>query len=181
MSVDFNNVYQEVLFDNLISVIKQNFIFQSQLKLTENLNQQKEMLERNVMELTERINSMMQVAEQADVFRQKAGQVDSLMDEKNRIQTAYNENAQKLNAAENIISSLRNEISSLHNTIKNIESDHQNEISLLKQKYTEPQKEVTLPEKTKKNVTLQTNTKQTVTTSNKKKNEDSTQFDGSSF
>ena len=35
MSVEFSNTYQEILFDNLISIIKQNFIFQTQLKIAE--------------------------------------------------------------------------------------------------------------------------------------------------
>ena len=36
MSVEFSNTYQEILLDNLVSIIKQNFVFQTQLKLAEN-------------------------------------------------------------------------------------------------------------------------------------------------
>jgi len=35
MSVEFSNAYQEILLDNLVAIIKQNFIFQTQLKLAE--------------------------------------------------------------------------------------------------------------------------------------------------
>ena len=41
MSVEFSNTYQEILLDNLVSIIKQNFIFQTQLKLAENGNKDK--------------------------------------------------------------------------------------------------------------------------------------------
>ncbi len=36
MSVEFSNAYQEILLDNLVAIIKQNFVFQTQLKLAEN-------------------------------------------------------------------------------------------------------------------------------------------------
>ena len=45
MSVEFTNAYQEVLLDNLVSIIKQNFVFQTQLKLAENSGKAKEELQ----------------------------------------------------------------------------------------------------------------------------------------
>ena len=41
MSVEFSNAYQEILLDNLMSIIKQNFVFQTQLKMTEDVGKQK--------------------------------------------------------------------------------------------------------------------------------------------
>ena len=35
MSVEFSNAYQEILLDNFNSVIKQNMMFQTQLKMAE--------------------------------------------------------------------------------------------------------------------------------------------------
>ena len=35
MSVEFSNAYQEILLDNFNSVIKQNLMFQTQLKMAE--------------------------------------------------------------------------------------------------------------------------------------------------
>jgi hypothetical protein len=45
MSVEFSNAYQEILLDNIVSIIKQNFIFQTQLKLTENSGKAKDELQ----------------------------------------------------------------------------------------------------------------------------------------
>ena len=41
MSVEFSNTYQDILLDNLVSIIKQNFIFQTQLKLAESTGKDK--------------------------------------------------------------------------------------------------------------------------------------------
>ena len=35
MSVEFSNVYQEVLLENLDAILKQNFMFQARIKLFE--------------------------------------------------------------------------------------------------------------------------------------------------
>ena len=37
MSVEFSNAYQEILLDNFNSVIKQNMMFQTQLKMAEEM------------------------------------------------------------------------------------------------------------------------------------------------
>ena len=49
MSVEFSNAYQEILLDNLMSIIKQNFIFQTQLKLAESSGKQKKKYKQNIM------------------------------------------------------------------------------------------------------------------------------------
>mgnify|MGYP003345724111 FL=1 len=51
MSVEFSNAYQEILFDNLVSIIKQNFMFQTQLKLAEDTGKVKEELQAKYNEL----------------------------------------------------------------------------------------------------------------------------------
>ncbi len=45
MSVEFSNAYQEILLENLMTIIKQNFMFQTQLKLTEDTGKQRAELE----------------------------------------------------------------------------------------------------------------------------------------
>ena len=51
MSVEFSNAYQEILLDNLVAIIKQNFMFQTQLKLAEDSGKVKEELQAKYNEL----------------------------------------------------------------------------------------------------------------------------------
>ena len=57
MSVEFSNAYQEILLDNLVAIIKQNFIFQTQIKLSENSSKEKEELQIKLNDLIEKYNS----------------------------------------------------------------------------------------------------------------------------
>ena len=51
MSVEFSNAYQEILLENLMSIIKQNFMFQTQLKMFEESGKEKEELQAKYNEL----------------------------------------------------------------------------------------------------------------------------------
>lgn len=79
MSVEFSNAYQDILFDNLISIIKQNFVFQTQIKLSENVVNEKQELQKSYDRL----------------LNEKNTQTSSSSDEKNRIQQALNDTMKK--------------------------------------------------------------------------------------
>jgi hypothetical protein len=91
MSVEFSNAYQEILLDNLMAVIKQNFIFQTQIKLTEDVSKQKHELEEKYNELNNRYNSIKDDAEQVKNYKIKAEQNNSAHEEKYRIQSPLND------------------------------------------------------------------------------------------
>jgi predicted RNase H-like nuclease (RuvC/YqgF family) len=95
MSAEFSNVYQEILLDNLMSIIKQNFIFQTQLKMTENVGKQKAELEAKYNELVVSISSMQNKLEEAERVKSIAQSNDSAHQEKQRIQAALNDTMKK--------------------------------------------------------------------------------------
>jgi predicted RNase H-like nuclease (RuvC/YqgF family) len=95
MSVEFSNAYQEILFDNLMSIIKQNFVFQTQLKMTENIGKQREELQNQYNELLAKYNSVEGEIKNIESYKAKANVNDSAHQEKQRIQAALNEQMKK--------------------------------------------------------------------------------------
>lgn len=95
MSVEFSNAYQEILLENAVSIIKQNFLLQTNLKLSENLANEKN-------EVIERYNSLKNDFEQLkesnrnfEQYKAKAEQNTNAHEEKNRLQIAVNEEMRK--------------------------------------------------------------------------------------
>ena len=95
MSAEFSNAYQEILLDNLMSVIKQNFIFQTQLKLIENVGNQKNELEAKYNELVASVGSMQEKLNEAERVKSISNMNDSAHQEKQRIQIALNNEMKK--------------------------------------------------------------------------------------
>jgi len=102
MSVEFSNTYQEILLDNLMSIIKQNFIFQTQLKIAEgfgnkttDLQSQYDVLVGQLHSLREENNSLREQVGQVDGYKLRAEANNSAHEEKNRIQSALNTELQK--------------------------------------------------------------------------------------
>jgi chromosome segregation ATPase len=123
MSVEFSNAYQEILLDNLTAIIKQNFVFQTQLKLSENVGKQKEESENKFLELQKQFNELNNLYNEAknelgqiDVYKSKAEQNNSAHEEKSRIQTALNDEMKKSSALQNELQSKESEILNLKNT-----------------------------------------------------------------
>jgi chromosome segregation ATPase len=95
MSVEFSNAYQEILLDNLMSIIKQNFIFQTQLKLTESSGKQKEEIQAKYNELVSHFEGLQQQLTETEALRSRAMMNDSAHQEKSRIQSALNDEMKK--------------------------------------------------------------------------------------
>lgn len=98
MSVEFSNAYQEILLDNLIAIIKQNFVFQTQLKLTENSGKQKLELESQIGSLVKEIEMLKIQSKDVENYRMRAEQNTSAHEEKSRIQSALNDTMKQLAA-----------------------------------------------------------------------------------
>lgn len=95
MSAEFSNAYQEILLDNLMSIIKQNFIFQTQLKMIEDVGKQKNELEAKYNELVANVGLMQEKLNEAERLRSISNMNDSAHQEKQRIQIALNNEMKK--------------------------------------------------------------------------------------
>jgi chromosome segregation ATPase len=147
MSVEFSNAYQEILLENLMAVIKQNFVFQTQLKLTENSGNEKNDLQERLNALQSEFDTISNQARDVEVYKSRAEQNSSAHEEKSRIQTALNDTMAENARLKNQIEANQNEIRELRNQkesesklfsdqkkaeLKNLTEGKNNEISELK-------------------------------------------------
>ena len=95
MSVEFSNTYQEILLDNLVSIIKQNFIFQTQLKLAEGGNKDKAELQEKYDTLFSQYESLKSQTPELEALRLRADTNAGAHEEKSRIQSALNDEMRK--------------------------------------------------------------------------------------
>ncbi len=115
MSVEFSNAYQEILFDNLVSIIKQNFVFQTQLKLAEDTGKAK-------TELQAKYNELIEAHEALKDFKVKADTNASAHEDKSRLQGALNDVMKKNSALQKNLEDKDTEIESLKQYIDKLES-----------------------------------------------------------
>ena len=116
MSVEFSNTYQEILLDNLISIIKQNFIFQTQLKLAENGNKDKTELQEKYDTLLSQYESLKSQTPELESLRLRVDTNAGAHEEKSRIQSALNDEMRK-----NVELKGQLEVKSSELTVKNAE------------------------------------------------------------
>ena len=95
MSVEFSNTYQEILLDNLVSIIKQNFIFQTQLKLAESGNKDKAELQEKYDTLFSQYESLKSQTPELEALRLRVDTNAGAHEEKSRIQSALNDEMKK--------------------------------------------------------------------------------------
>ena len=121
MSVEFSNAYQEVLLENLESILKQNFMFQTQLKLVEKEANVKVDLQAKLNDVTAKYEEALQNANKAEQYRTQAESNDAIVQEKNRIQSALNDTMKKVSGLENSLESVKYELQTekeLHTELK---------------------------------------------------------------
>ena len=123
MSVEFSNAYQEILLDNFNSVIKQNMMFQTQLKMAEDAKKNNKSDERlNLLNgeyngLKAEYDSALKKISDLEV-RASVGQ--SLHDEKTRVQSALNEELRKSAVSNETIVQQSKKIEEQSKTIEDI-------------------------------------------------------------
>lgn len=147
MSVEFSNAYQEILLDNLVAVIKQNFVFQTQLKLTENAGNEKNDLQERLNTLQLEFDKISSQARDVEIYKSRAEQNSSAHEDKSRIQTALNDTMAENARLKNQVEANQNEIQELRNQkesesklfkeqkkveLKSLTEDKNNEIAELK-------------------------------------------------
>jgi len=105
MSVEFSNAYQEILLDNLVAIIKQNFIFQTQLKISEDTGKQKAEIQSKYDELLNVYNSVKGDLTQIENLKAKILQNDSAQAE---IQSKYDELLNVYNSVKGDLTEIEN-------------------------------------------------------------------------
>lgn len=115
MSVEFSNAYQEILLDNLMSIIKQNFMFQTQLKFAEDNSKSK-------TEIQIKYDELLQAHEALKEFKAKADMNASAHEDKSRLQSALNDNMKKNTLLQKELEAKDMEIASLKEYIEKLEN-----------------------------------------------------------
>ena len=146
MSVEFSNVYQEVLLENLDAILKQNFLFQARLKLLEREANVRAEMQAKIDGLTENIRQLNEQLESTQHYKAQAENNDAIVQEKTRIQSALNDTMRELSGVKTDLDARRNEVFSLQNTI----ADRDVEIKSLKDTVSNLEKLVPAPKVVKK-------------------------------
>jgi predicted RNase H-like nuclease (RuvC/YqgF family) len=115
MSVEFSNAYQEILLDNLVAIIKQNFVFQTQLKLAENTG-------KATAEIQEKYNELLQAYEAVKDLKTKVDVNASAHEDKSRLQGALNDSMKHTTTLQKQLEEKNTEIASLNEYIEKLES-----------------------------------------------------------
>ena len=115
MSVEFSNAYQEILLDNLVAIIKQNFIFQTQLKLAENSG-------KATAEIQAKYNELLQAYEAVKDLKTKVDVNASAHEDKSRLQSALNDSMKHTTTLQKQLEEKNTEIASLNEYIEKLET-----------------------------------------------------------
>ena len=121
MDGKFLNVYNEVILENFNAVLKQNFMFQTQLKLVEKETNLKADLQARLDDVTAKYQEALQNANKAEQYRTQAESNDAIVQEKNRIQSALNDTMKKVSSLEKSLEAVRYELQNekeLHSELK---------------------------------------------------------------
>ena len=115
MSVEFSNAYQEILLDNLVAIIKQNFVFQTQLKLAEDTG-------KATSEIQAKYNELLQAYETVKDLKTKVDVNASAHEDKSRLQGALNDTMKQNTALQKQLEEKNTEIAGLNEYIEKLES-----------------------------------------------------------
>ena len=115
MSVEFSNAYQEILLDNLVAIIKQNFVFQTQLKLAENSG-------KATAEIQAKYNELIQAYEAVKDLKTKVDVNASAHEDKSRLQSALNDSMKHTTTLQKQLEEKNTEIAGLNEYIEKLES-----------------------------------------------------------
>ena len=115
MSVEFSNAYQEILLDNLVAIIKQNFVFQTQLKLAEDSG-------KATAEIQAKYNELLQAYEAVKDLKTKVDVNASAHEDKSRLQGALNDSMKQNTTLQKQLEEKNTEIAGLNEYIEKLES-----------------------------------------------------------
>ena len=121
MSVEFSNAYQEVLLENLDSILKQNFMFQTKLKLFEKEANIKTELQAKLDDVTAKYQDSLNRLGEAEQYKAQASSNDAIVQEKSRIQSALNDTMRELGATKSELEKSQSDVVDLKARVKELE------------------------------------------------------------
>jgi hypothetical protein len=121
MSVEFSNAYQEVLLENLDSILKQNFMFQARLKLLEKEANIKTELQAKLDDVTAKYQEALAQIGAAEQYKIQASSNDAIVQEKTRIQSALNDTMRELGTTKGALEGSQVVIEELKSRISELE------------------------------------------------------------
>ena len=121
MSVEFSNAYQEVLLENLDSILKQNFMFQTKLKLFEKEANIKTELQAKLDDVTAKYQQALADVGAAEQYKVQASSNDAIVQEKSRIQSALNDTMRELGTTKGVLEGSQAEVKELKSRIAELE------------------------------------------------------------
>jgi hypothetical protein len=138
MDGKFLSTYNEVILDNFDAVLKQNFMFQTQIKILEEQIKEKSGLETKLASLSSENNNIIELRAEIDGLKaeldnknlaiQNLNNTDS---ERHRLQTAVNNQMKEIEGLKSQVGSLQNGNNS---EVQLVKSQKDSEIKLLKDK-----------------------------------------------
>jgi hypothetical protein len=159
MDGKFLDVYNEVILDNFNAVLKQNFMFQTQLKFAEEKAKEVGELEKKLAVLTsensdanilrEEIKTLKETVSQKDAIIQSSSNTDN---ERHRLQTAVNNQMKEIEGLKKQIEEFKNaQVREIEN-LKKENDEHKNYIGQLEEMLPNSKKKklgIELPEEQK--------------------------------
>lgn len=114
MDGKFLDVYNEVVLENFYAVLKQNFMFQTQLKFAEENTKKVGELEKKLADLSSEKNDVIKLKEQIDNLKNEITNKDALIqsssntdNERHRLQTAVNNQMKEIEGLKKTIDDLQ--------------------------------------------------------------------------
>ena len=114
MDGKFLVVYNEVVLENFYAVLKQNFMFQTQLKFAEEKSKQIGEIEKKLADLSSEKNDVVKLKEQIDNLKNEITNKDALIqssantdNERHRLQTAVNNQMKEIEGFKKTIDNLQ--------------------------------------------------------------------------
>jgi len=155
MSVEFSNLYQEVLLENLDVILKQNFMMQARLKLLEKEANVRAEMQAKIDELTVKHQEALEQIGQTQHYKTQAESNDAIVQEKTRIQSALNDAMRELGTTKSSLEVKDKELGEIKNTLEAKEK----EIQEMKSRVLELEKIIPSASKVVKKPTVKTEEK----------------------
>ena len=138
MDAKFLNTYNEVILDNFNAVLKQNFLFQTQIKVLEEQVKEKSELETKLASLSSENNDIVELRDEIDGLKDELNNknlaiqnLNNTDSERHRLQTAVNNQMKEIEGLKSQVGSLQNGKDS---EVQSVKSQKDSEIKLLKVK-----------------------------------------------
>ncbi len=115
MDAKFLNTYNEVILDNFNAVLKQNFLFQTQIKVLEEQVKEKSELETKLASLSSENNDIVELRGEIDGLKDELNNknlaiqnLNNTDSERHRLQTAVNNQMKEIEGLKSQVGSLQN-------------------------------------------------------------------------